>query len=76
LIYRGKLYTFTGVCDGKITNSRKGSGGFGYDSIFLPTGEQKTFAQMDSFEKNKISHRNNALIKMGEFFNNLKISEK
>lgn len=76
LIYRGKLYTFTGVCSGKISHSRKGSGGFGYDSIFLPSGEQKTFAQMDSFEKNKISHRNNALIKMCEFFNSLLISQK
>ena len=76
LIYTGKIYTFTGICAGKITHSRKGSGGFGYDSIFLPTGEQKTFAQMDSFEKNKISHRNNALIKMCEFFNKLEKSEK
>ncbi|TXK74908.1 non-canonical purine NTP diphosphatase [Mesonia sp. K4-1] len=48
---------FTGICTGEITEEKRGEKGFGYDSIFLPEGKNKTFAEMNSEEKNEISHR-------------------
>ena len=57
----GKSISAEGYLYGKITNERRGSGGFGYDPIFQPSGEERTVAQMTDEEKNKISHRGNAL---------------
>ena len=48
---------FEGVCDGHISHKPMGVNGFGYDSVFIPIGYKKTFAQMSLLEKNKISHR-------------------
>jgi len=48
---------FTGICEGEITKEKKGEKGFGYDPVFLPEGKNKTFAEMNSQEKNEISHR-------------------
>jgi XTP/dITP diphosphohydrolase len=76
LIYRGELMTFEGLCEGTISGSGKGSGGFGYDPIFIPAGDRRTFAQMDSREKNKISHRYKALNKMLDFFRKMDKSQK
>ena len=53
-----------GIVEGIITANPKGSDGFGYDPIFLPRGSQSTFSEMTQMEKNKISHRAKALIKM------------
>ena len=53
-----------GIVEGIITVDHMGSGGFGYDPIFLPRGSQSTFSEMIQMEKNKISHRAKALIKM------------
>lgn len=52
---------FEGVCKGTITKQKKGKKGFGYDPIFLPNGYTQTFAELNSHEKNKISHRGLAL---------------
>jgi XTP/dITP diphosphohydrolase len=46
-----------GICPGTILMEEIGSGGFGYDSIFMPVGMQESFAQMDTALKNQISHR-------------------
>lgn len=54
-----KLYE--GKVDGKIIVDRKGSNGFGFDPIFVPNGFSKTFAEMTSEEKRKISHRGRAV---------------
>ncbi len=51
---------FTGICEGQIMVSKIGSGGFGYDPIFMPTGANKTFGEMTMEEKNKYSHRKKA----------------
>ena len=51
----------TGKCFGKIINEERGSNGFGYDSMFIPEGFEKTFAELDDNVKNRISHRANAL---------------
>ena len=64
-----KLYTFEGVCPGKIANESKGKNGFGYDSVFIPKGYQRTFGQMASKTKNRISHRAKALLKVRIFLN-------
>lgn len=57
-------FYFEGICQGHITTTRCGVGGFGYDSIFVPKGENRTFAQMTTDEKAKISHRGRAIEKL------------
>jgi XTP/dITP diphosphohydrolase len=69
LILDGKEYFFEGICPGKIINERKGNNGFGYDPVFVPTGSNKTFAEMDMIEKNKFSHRKKAMEKLITFLN-------
>ena len=60
----GKRYTQEGIIEGSIATQSCGDGGFGYDSVFIPQGYDITFAQMDENEKNKLSHRYQALIKL------------
>lgn len=67
LILQGKEYQFEGICPGKILESPTGSGGFGYDPVFVPDGAEKSFAEMDTVEKNKYSHRKKALDKLLHF---------
>ncbi len=50
-----------GVSKGSIALAKAGSGGFGYDPVFIPEGHSETFAQMPIPEKNKISHRGRAV---------------
>jgi len=64
LIYNNREYVMEGIVEGIITNEKKGDKGFGYDPIFIPDGETKTFAQMELSEKNQISHRAKALEKL------------
>jgi XTP/dITP diphosphohydrolase len=52
---------FHGDCLGTITEAERGANGFGYDPIFLPQGETRTFAEMSLKEKNAISHRARAV---------------
>lgn len=65
----GKLETFTGICKGEITTSKKGDKGFGYDPIFMPKGYTQTFAQIDLKLKNTIGHRGKAVNLLVEFLN-------
>jgi XTP/dITP diphosphohydrolase len=58
---------FEGKVDGKITEEEIGQGGFGYDPVFLPEGYKKTFGQMSAEEKNNISHRKMALVKVFDY---------
>lgn len=60
---------FKGEIAGKVVNP-KGKGGFGWDKIFLPDGYTKTFAEMTLEEKNKISMRKIALIKLLKYLDN------
>ena len=63
-----KTQVFEGRVDGKIAQAKKGSGGFGYDPIFVPDeGDGRSFAEFDGAEKNKISHRGRALRKFLEY---------
>lgn len=62
-------FYFEGICQGHITTTRRGVGGFGYDPIFVPKGENRTFAQMTTDEKAKISHRGRAIEKLIGYLN-------
>ncbi|HRY31622.1 MAG TPA: RdgB/HAM1 family non-canonical purine NTP pyrophosphatase [Bacteroidales bacterium] len=67
LIIHGEIHYFEGRVEGNILHARKGKGGFGYDPVFQPAGHEKTFAEMNMEEKNRLSHRGNALRKMVQF---------
>jgi XTP/dITP diphosphohydrolase len=57
------LQTFDGVCEGTIAMSLKGTGGFGYDPLFIPQGYARTFGQLGAKTKANLSHRALALKK-------------
>lgn len=57
----GRVETVEGVCEGRIAWEPRGSGGFGYDPLFVPEGYDKTFAEMTPAEKNALSHRGRAV---------------
>jgi XTP/dITP diphosphohydrolase len=68
-----KPYTAEGACEGQILLEERDTGkGFGYDALFLPDGFTKSFAELDSDEKNRISHRGNAAKKLPEILARLK----
>jgi XTP/dITP diphosphohydrolase len=60
-----------GICEGRIAFEPQGTGGFGYDPIFVPAGHEMTFAELPSRIKNQISHRHNALEEAHEFLRSL-----
>tara|TARA_Y100000590_G_scaffold219654_1_gene248731 strand:+ start:1088 stop:1684 length:597 start_codon:yes stop_codon:yes gene_type:complete len=64
----GKNYSSTGTIKGKISNTKRGKNGFGYDPIFIPDGYNQTFGEMESKLKMSIDHRFNAFIKIKKFF--------
>lgn len=57
----GELVSFEGRCPGRILDAPRGSGGFGYDPLFLPDGFSVSYAELDDAVKNTISHRARAL---------------
>lgn len=63
----GETRTFSGQCEGAISKQERGKKGFGYDPIFIPKGESRTFGEMDTDEKNRISHRGKAFQKLISF---------
>lgn len=68
LIRNGEKHFFEGRCEGKIAFERAGSGGFGYDPVFIPDGfGGLTMAELGEDVKNAISHRGDALRKMAAF---------
>lgn len=64
LAARGKVYTATGEVCGEIALYPRGEKGFGFDPIFIPSGQDKTFAEMELEEKNRYSHRAMAVRKV------------
>lgn len=64
LWYENELHLFEGKVTGEIIGDKKGDEGFGYDPIFVPENQGKTFAEMSMEEKSKFSHRARAFEKM------------
>ena len=71
LLIAGKETLFEGICEGKIVGQKRGSQGFGYDTVFIPEGSTKTFGEMEMNEKNQYSHRKKATEKLVAFLNSL-----
>lgn len=67
LVWDGVTHFFEGTCEGHILTEKRGSGGFGYDPIFVPEGYTQTFAELPPETKNAISHRGKAVKKMAAF---------
>jgi XTP/dITP diphosphohydrolase len=67
LWFNGQENLFEGICNGSITSEIKGEGGFGYDPVFVPDGDTRTFAQMNLEEKNQYSHRAKAVAALFNF---------
>lgn len=67
LVVNGEEQVFEGIVRGNIRQEKSGDGGFGYDPIFEPEGYTITFAEMAAEEKNKISHRGQAVRQLIQF---------
>lgn len=67
LIEKGKEHLFEGVVEGVIAREKSGTQGFGYDPVFIPEGDSKTFAELGEDIKNTISHRARAVQKLAEY---------
>jgi len=64
----GKFISSTGIVEGRISDTKKGINGFGYDPIFIPSGYKKTFGELKTQEKLKIDHRSKAFSKISNIF--------
>ena len=67
LIEKCKEHLFEGVVEGVIAREKSGTQGFGYDPVFIPEGNSKTFAELGEDIKNTISHRARAVQKLAEY---------
>ena len=66
----GKFVSSIGIVEGRISEIKKGTNGFGYDPIFIPLGYNKTFGEFNPQEKLKINHRSKAFLKISNLFIN------
>jgi XTP/dITP diphosphohydrolase len=57
-------FQFEGICNGIIIDEKRGNEGFGYDPVFVPDGDTRTFAEMSMADKNRFSHRKKAMDKL------------
>tara|TARA_B100000029_G_scaffold241128_1_gene238358 strand:+ start:1341 stop:1928 length:588 start_codon:yes stop_codon:yes gene_type:complete len=64
----GKIYVSKGIVNGKISDKKRGTKGFGYDPIFIPEGYDKTFGEMNPKLKMSIDHRFRAFTQLKRFF--------
>lgn len=74
LLINGQETLLEGICNGQITEERRGEQGFGYDPVFIPEGSDRTFAEMTMAEKGRFSHRARATEKLVAFLNTYKIN--
>lgn len=72
LIWKEQQHLFEGICEGHILSAPAGSNGFGYDPIFVPAGETRSFAQLTLEEKNRYSHRRKAADQLVAFLRQTK----
>ena len=75
LILNNTQYTFEGIVKGQIARSKSGTGGFGYDPIFIPDGYNQSFGKLSSDIKNNISHRGRAFKKVSQFLENYNVGK-
>lgn len=68
---KGLIIDVNGKVEGTIIKEKRGTNGFGYDPVFLPNGYDKTLAEMTLDEKNKLSHRSRALMKLKDHFDEI-----
>lgn len=66
-IEKGEVHIFEGIVHGQITIEERGTEGFGYDPVFAPEGNERTFAELGLEVKNSISHRARAVKKLAEY---------
>lgn len=66
-IVQQEEHLFEGILEGEIAPVRRGTNGFGYDPVFIPEGTGKTFAELGSDIKNRISHRALAVNQLIEY---------
>ncbi|MGN6436921.1 MAG: RdgB/HAM1 family non-canonical purine NTP pyrophosphatase [Agriterribacter sp.] len=74
LMLDGREHRFEGICNGHIAEQRRGTGGFGYDPVFVPEPDNRTFAEMMLEEKNQYSHRKKAVEQLIRFLTNINLS--
>jgi XTP/dITP diphosphohydrolase len=67
----GRLWTVDGVCEGRIAHAPRGEHGFGYDPVFLLPALGRTMAELPPDQKNRISHRAQALTKARDLLQRL-----
>jgi XTP/dITP diphosphohydrolase len=67
LMLNGREHQFEGICPGIIIEERRGHSGFGYDPVFVPDGDTRTFAEMNTAEKSIYSHRKKAMDQLISF---------
>ena len=67
LVLEGTYHQFEGTVEGTLINEKRGKNGFGYDPIFVPEGQERTFAEMSMTEKSQLSHRARAFTKLVGF---------
>lgn len=68
----GTEHYFEGSVEGRIAESPRGEGGFGYDPVFIPEGEERSFAEMTPGEKENLGHRGKAVRALAEFLASLR----
>lgn len=71
LIIDGEEHQFEGVSQGRILEQAQGSEGFGYDPVFAPDGQDRSFAEMSLAEKNQYSHRARAFAGLAAYLKKL-----
>jgi XTP/dITP diphosphohydrolase len=72
LVIDGTEKQFEGIVEGKILLQQQGDAGFGYDPIFMPEGYNRSFAEMEAGDKNRISHRGRAVEKLVDYLKGIK----
>jgi XTP/dITP diphosphohydrolase len=73
LLPSAQEYVGEGSWEGAIAGAPRGDGGFGYDPLFIPNGEQRTAAELSADEKNAVSHRAHALRQLVEHARSAKL---
>lgn len=67
----GREFCAIGTCEGLITREERGNGGFGYDPLFFCPAFSRTFGEISAEEKNSVSHRNRACLKLKEIISDI-----